>query len=127
MTHSMKFGWLTLSMSPSPDEDGEQPSRFVSELGRRPVHRIGPAWQPRQTEPTFLVVFRDVQQEVQFTEINAVTAHVLALLDSGLTGQQAFAQLAQEMAHPDPEALQGFGEQLLNSLREQGVLLGTLK
>ncbi len=91
-----------------------------------PVHRIGLAWQPRQTEPTFLVVFRDAQQEVQFTEINAVTAHVLALLDSGLTGQQAFAQLAQEMAHPDPEALQGFGQQLLNSLREQGVLLGTL-
>ncbi len=91
-----------------------------------PVHRIGLAWQPRQTEPTFLVVFRDAQQEVQFTEINAVTAHVLALLDGGLAGQQAFAQLAQEMAHPDPEALQGFGEQLLNSLREQGVLLGTL-
>jgi hypothetical protein len=91
-----------------------------------PVHRIGPAWQPRQTEPTFLVVFRDAQQEVQFTEINAVTAHVLALLDSGLTGQQVFAQLAQEMAHPDPEALQGFGQQLVNSLHTQGVLLGTL-
>ncbi len=91
-----------------------------------PVHRIGPAWQPRQTEPTFLVVFRDAELAVQFTEINAVTAHVLALLDSGLTGQQAFAQLAQEMAHPDPEALQGFGQQLLNSLREQGVILGTL-
>ena len=91
-----------------------------------PVHRIGPAWQPRQTEPTFLVLFRDAQQEVQFTEINAVTAHVLALLDSGLTGQQVFAQLAQEMAHPDPEALQGFGQQLVNSLHTQGVLLGTL-
>ena len=91
-----------------------------------PVHRIGLAWQPRQTEPTFLVVFRDAQQEVQFTEINAVTARVLTLLDSGLTGQQVFAQLAQEMSHPDPEALQGFGQQLLYSLRQQGVLLGTL-
>ena len=91
-----------------------------------PVHRIGHAWQPRQTEPTFLVLFRDAQQEVQFTEINAVTAHVLALLDSGLTGQQVFAQLTQEMAHPDPEALQGFGQQLVNSLHTQGVLLGTL-
>ena len=91
-----------------------------------PVHRIGLAWQPRKTEPTFLVVFRDAQQEVQFTEINAVTAHVLALLDSGLSGQQAFAQLAREMAHPDPEALQGFGQELLIGLREQGVILGTL-
>jgi hypothetical protein len=30
------------------------------------------------------------------------------------------------MAHPYPQALQGFGQQLLISLREQGVLLGTL-
>ena len=90
-----------------------------------PVYRIGPAWRPRQPEPTFLVVFRDAQHEVQFSEINAVTARVLALLDEGHTGQQAFAQLAREMAHPDPQALMAFGEQLLISLREQGVLLGT--
>mgnify|MGYP006185589171 FL=1 len=90
-----------------------------------PVHRIGPDWQPRHAEPTFLVVFRDAQLDVQFAEINAVTAHVLSLLDQGLTGQQAFAQLAIDMKHPDPQALQGFGQQLLISLREQGVLLGT--
>jgi hypothetical protein len=29
------------------------------------------------------------------------------------------------MQHPDPKALQGFGAQLLTSLREQGILLGT--
>ena len=91
-----------------------------------PVHRIGPTWRLRKAEPTFLVVFRDAELAVQFTEINAVTAHVLALLDSGLSGQQAFAQLAREMAHPDPVALQGFGQELLIGLREQGVILGTL-
>ena len=90
-----------------------------------PVHRMGPNWQTRKPEPTFLVVFRDAHHEVKFTEINAVTAHVITLLDSGLTGQQTFAQLAHEMGHPDPDALQGFGQQLLISLREQGVLLGT--
>jgi uncharacterized protein len=90
-----------------------------------PVHRIGPSWQPRQAEPTLLVVFRDAQLDVQFTQVNAVTAHVLGLLDQGLSGQQAFAQLAIAMNHPDPQALQGFGQQLLISLREQGVLLGT--
>lgn len=90
-----------------------------------PVHRIGPDWQPRQAEPTFLVVFRNAQLDVQFTEINAATAHVLSLLDQGLSGQQALAQLANDMNHPDPQALQSYGEQLLISLREQGVLLGT--
>ena len=90
-----------------------------------PVHRIGPAWQPRQTEPTFLVVFRNAEHQVQFSEINAVTARVLALLDEGRSGQEAFEQLAHEMAHPDPQALMGFGLQLLTSLREQGLVLGT--
>jgi hypothetical protein len=28
------------------------------------------------------------------------------------------------MKHPDPQALTGFGQQLLISLREQGVILG---
>jgi uncharacterized protein len=90
-----------------------------------PVHRIGPAWQPRRIEPTFLVVFRDAEHQVQFNEINAVTARVLALLDEGRTGQEAFEQLAHEMAHPDPQALMGFGLQLLTSLRERGLVLGT--
>jgi hypothetical protein len=91
-----------------------------------PVHRIGPGWQPRQSTPTFLVVFRDAQHKVQFSEINAVTARVLALLDEGRTGQQAFEQLAREMAYPDPQALMGYGQQLLTRLHAQGVLLGTL-
>jgi hypothetical protein len=90
-----------------------------------PVHRIGPTWQPRQHEPTFLVVFRDAEHQVQFSEINAVTARVLALLDEGHTGQQALVQLAHEMAHPDLQALMDFGQQLLTDLREQGLLLGT--
>ena len=91
-----------------------------------PVHRIGPAWKPRQTRPTFLVVFRDQHQAVQFVEINAVTARLLALLDSGLTGQQALGALAREMSHTEPESLHAFGQQLLGHLRDQGVLLGTL-
>jgi hypothetical protein len=90
-----------------------------------PVHRIGPDWQPRQKESSFLVVFRDAQLNVQLTEINAVTAHVLSLLDKDFTGQQTFDKLAQDMNHPDPKALQRFGEQLLLSLHKQGVLLGT--
>ena len=89
-----------------------------------PVHRIGPAWRPRRPEPAFLVVFRDAQHAVQFAEINAATARVLAWLDEGLTGRQAFERLAREMQHPDPQALMGFGHALLVSLCEQGIVLG---
>ena len=91
-----------------------------------PVHRIGPAWKPRKTMPTFLVVFRDQHQAVRFVEINAVTARLLALLDSGLTGHEALVALARAISHTEPEALHAFGQQLLRDLRDQGVLLGTL-
>ena len=89
-----------------------------------PVHRIGPGWQPRRPEPAFLVVFRDAHDAVHFAEINAVTARVLAWIDEGHTGQQAFERLAGEIQHPDPQALLGFGNALLVSLREQGIVLG---
>jgi hypothetical protein len=70
------------------------------------------------------VVFRDAQHAVQFAELNAVTARVLVWLDEGQTGQQALAQLAREMHHPDPQALMAFGHTLLTDLRAQGVILG---
>ncbi len=135
----VRYEWVELAVdvmdasTPAHDPQGDMmqarvllnPAR-VDVASPWPVHRIGLAWQPQQTKPTFLVVFRNAQHAVQFAEINAVTAHVLALLNSGLTGQQVFMQLQQEMAHPDPEALQGFGQQLLHNLHMQGVLLGTL-
>ncbi len=97
----------------------------VDVLSDWPVHRIGPQWQPRQKNPTCLVVFRDPQHAVQFCEVNAVTARLLALLAPGRTGRQALQQLAQDMAHPDLPALLGFGQTLLLQLRQQGVILGT--
>jgi len=97
----------------------------VDVVSEWPVHRMECKWQKRKAETTFLIVFRDARCDVKFTEINAITAHVIRLLESGLTGQQTFAELAKEMGHPDPDALQGFGQALLISLREQGVLLGT--
>jgi len=97
----------------------------IEVVSQWPVHRIGPDWQPRRPQATFLLVYRDAQQQVRFTELNAGTARVLALLQEGLSGREAMDQLAQEVAHADPLALHGFGQQLLNDLRVQGVLMGT--
>lgn len=91
-----------------------------------PVHRIGPDWRPRQAELTCLVVFRDPQMQVQFTELNAVTARLLVWLDSAPTGQEALQGLAQELNHPDPNALLDDGCALMNKLQQQGLLLGVL-
>ncbi|SDJ67585.1 DNA-binding domain-containing protein [Microbulbifer yueqingensis] len=94
---------------------------------RFPVHRIGPAFQPQEPPetPTFLLVYRNRQDEVGFMEINAVTARLLQLADGGEhTGRQLLELLAAELGHGDVDALLGFGQSLLEQLLRAGVIAG---
>lgn len=92
-----------------------------------PVHRIGRDFQPAAAPAanTCLVVYRTPALRVEFMEINAVTARLLALLDddSIASGRAALLQLAQEMAHPEPEMLLAFGADLLRQLQDRSILL----
>jgi uncharacterized protein len=46
-----------------------------------PVHRIGPGFRPEAPDkPTYLVVYRNTQEQVRFMELNAATARLLELL-----------------------------------------------
>lgn len=90
-----------------------------------PVHRIAPDYRPRRPQPTLLVVFRDTDDAVQFTEINAVTARLLAILAGQPTrGDEACRRIAAELQHPSPEQLLMHGATLLDDLRRQGIILG---
>jgi hypothetical protein len=92
-----------------------------------PVHRISEHLKPREPMSTHLVVNRDAHDAVQFTEVNVVTAHVLALLDAQpMTGTQAMLHIAQQMQHPQPEQLMHFGASLLKQLHTLDLVLGTL-
>jgi hypothetical protein len=90
-----------------------------------PVHRIAPR---RKTQPaeTHLLVFRDTDDRVQFSEINGFTARLLALLEPGkLSGRAALEQVADESRHPDRALVVQAGGALLNDLRAQGAILGS--
>lgn len=90
-----------------------------------PVQRIGPDYRPHKQQPTQLLVYRMAGGEVRFSEINPVTARLLALLAGGtLSGAAAIGQLAGELQHPDPGCLQDFGRLLLLDLQQQGIVLG---
>lgn len=91
-----------------------------------PVHRIGPAFQPEQApeQGTFLVVYRNRQERVEFLEINAVTARLLQLLDDkAYTGATALQLVAQELDHPDPAQILEFGGQILAELHAREIIL----
>lgn len=90
-----------------------------------PVHRIAPRRKIAPAE-TFLLVYRDADDAVQFVEINAFTARLIALLEPGtLIGRATLETIAAESAHPNPALLLEAGTALLNELRARGALLGT--
>ena len=94
-----------------------------------PVHHMGPDNLPEQPPelPTYLVVYRNRNDEVKFMEINPVTARLINLLqeDETLPGQQALQQITQEMNHPNPEIVMQGGLSALQELQEVGIILGT--
>lgn len=90
-----------------------------------PVHHISPSYQPNESQPVILLVYRDHTEDIQFMELNAVTARLVELLDGKNNGEQAILYLAQEMQHPNPQDLLTFGQQLLNDLRTKGIILGS--
>lgn len=91
------------------------------------VHRIGADYRPRKRQPTHLLVYRDGDDTVRFSEVTPLTARLIDLLRApeAPTGRQAILRLADELAYPDPQKLLGFGAGLLGDLLRQGVILGS--
>ena len=94
-----------------------------------PVHRIGPDYLPDEppSEATHLVVYRNRLDEVHFLEINAVTQRLLQLLKENptLSGLDVVKTIAEELAHPDIDAVTKAGKDILDDLRQRNVILGT--
>ncbi len=123
----------TEGLDPNGDLLSEHP--IVSPLARNlsyrfPVHRVGPDYQPGEAppQPSFLLVYRDRDEEVRFLEINAATAHLVELLQEnpGLSGLSVLKRLAEALRHPEPEQIITFGLGILTDLRQRHIISGTL-
>lgn len=95
-----------------------------------PVHTLSADHQPTEppAQPTFLVVYRDRDDEVRFMAINAVTARLLELAGeegAARSGRDLLTAIARELGHPDPGAVIAGGAETLAMLRDHGVVLGT--
>lgn len=95
---------------------------------RWPVTDIAPARVPAAppAELTMLLVHRDAGHQVRFARITPLAYRVLAALQATVaTGREHLAVLAAE-AGMDPDEIQSRGLLLLQELRAQGVVLGTV-
>lgn len=94
-----------------------------------PVHKMSADYLPEQApeQPSYLVVYRNRNDEVKFMEINPVTARLIYLLETNedMSGQQALEQIIQEMQHPNPDIVMKGGLEALQELQSYGIMLGT--
>lgn len=93
---------------------------------RFPVHRIGSNYLPDSVPATstYLLVYRNRDEQIKFIESSAATFRVLQLLaDETLSSVRAVSEvLAIEMQHPDPAALFEMLSESLRQLLQANVL-----
>jgi len=136
------YEWVELALSVAEDTDSGSCDPEADLLATRPVlsslawplsysfevHRIGPDYQPDQPgrQPTYLLVYRNADDEVGFIELNAVSARLFGLLEeeSSDTGYTVLAAIADELGHPDPQVVIDGGLGMLEEWRTRGIVLG---
>jgi len=94
-----------------------------------PVHTMGPENLPDEApaQATYLVVYRNRNDEVQFLEINPVSARLIGLLqdNESYNGDDAIAHIIKEMNHPNPDIVKQGGLHAMQELQQYGIILGT--
>jgi len=93
------------------------------------VHRISADYLPTEPEetPTFLAICRKANDDMDFMELNPVTARLLELIETNEreTGRELLRKLAAEINYPDSDALVLHGGEAMRQMRQAEILLGT--
>ncbi len=138
------YEWVELALGIAKEEsnsdhlnrDGDlmEGAPFLSPLAwplsyQFPVHKIAANFQPEECPEaaTHLVVYRDLDDEVGFLELNPVAARLLQLIGENrqLNGRALLAQIAKKIKHPNPETVIAGGKQIFSELYRRQILLGT--
>jgi hypothetical protein len=122
------YEWVELALDTSLDElpvgsEVEDVLEAVPQLSplawslsyQWPVHRIGADYQPREAvEPTYLVVYRNREDEVHFMELNAITARLLEKIrdNKNDTSRRLLEDLAIELGMAKESMLTPGNDQL---------------
>jgi len=94
---------------------------------RYPVQRIAPDFLPLTApdQPTYLIVYRDSDDQVHFMQSTPFSFRLLQLLEQNqaLSGDSCLRRLVAEAQHPDPEMLFDQGLKSLQALAGKGIVI----
>lgn len=96
-----------------------------------PVQHISSDFLPEEKseQPVYLLIYRNHEDDIHFMELNPVTALLIQLIneDNDLTTKQLLENIADQMNHPDPNVVLEGGYQIMQDLKDRGVILGINK
>ncbi len=93
-----------------------------------PVERIGPTFLPQSApdQPSYLIVYRDREDQVHFMQTTPYTYRLLQLIEenSDKSGEDYLQTLAAELPEtPDRQNLWGFALNVLRDMASKGILI----
>lgn len=91
-----------------------------------PVHQISQEFQPSESQGVnYLVVYRDSEDEVNFTLVNEVTAHLLSIIqtEDKITVESLIQTMIAAMPQLEPQQVSDSLQQVLQELLTQQILL----
>lgn len=139
------YEWLELALELSPLCLSDVPHNYAGNLlndipvvsplawihvYQYPVHTISESVQPTEpgANPTYLIVYRNWRDKIEFMLINDFTYALLSLLiqeNACLSGREVLDSLISHTSHPNPAMVIQGGSLLLEELRERHIILGT--
>jgi hypothetical protein len=92
-----------------------------------PVHSISPEFIPTEVpnDPTYIVVYRNNEDDVVFLKTNPITHLLLERLasNSTFTYLHVLTKLAEEMEHPNPEVVIQGGLSIVEDFINRGIII----
>jgi len=94
-----------------------------------PVHKISPDFLPNllSEQATYIVVYRDRDDEVGFLELNTVSAKLIEMCSNNIeqSGKEILSSIAKELQHPNPDTVISGGLEILQDFKNKDIILGT--
>ena len=94
-----------------------------------PVHRISTDYIPSEPgeQPIFLAICRKSNEDMDFMELNPMTARLLEMIDNNesSSGKALLTKLAEEIRFPDAAKMIEHGRDAMLEMRQAEILLGT--
>ena len=137
------YEWVELALSVS-DEENDADIDASGDLLERvpvksklawlfayefPVHRIAEDFRPtdKPSQPTFLAICRKANDDMDFMELNPVTARLLEMIGDNDTksGRELLETLASEIGYKEVDTLVEHGRVAMEDMRAAEIIVGT--